>query len=263
MIRLQAETILFSYDGAVVLKEVNLSIHSGEMIGLIGPNGAGKTTLLKVCAGLLSPGKGSVRLDDRAFSDWSPTERAKKLGFLPQGAVAHWPLEVRRLVALGRLPHLDPWKRPTPADDAIIDQAMEKADVTHLIGRSAETLSGGELARVLLARALAVESEILLADEPVAGLDPEHQIHTMGVLKSLTRNGGSVIVTLHDLSLAARYCDRLVLLLDGAVMSDGEPEEVLSEANLKSAFKIQALFGRNDDSIYVVPWKGVDGGSHA
>jgi len=263
MIRLQAENIRVSYNGADALKGVNVTVRSGEVIGLIGPNGAGKTTLLKVCAGLLSPDQGTVRLGERAFSDWGHAERAKKLGFLPQGAVAHWPLQVRRLVALGRLPHLDPWKRPTAADDAAIDRALAKADVIHLACRGAETLSGGELARVLLARALAVEPEILLADEPVAGLDPEHQLHAMSVLRELTLDGGSVVVTLHDLSLAARYCDRLVLLHDGAVMSDGAPNEVLSEANLESAFKIQALFGRKDDSIYVVPWKCVDGAPHA
>ncbi len=263
MIRLRAETISVAYNGRQALAGVGAMVRDGEVVGLIGPNGAGKTTLLKTCAGLLDPERGAVFFEDKSLAEWPPAALARRLAYLPQGASYAWPLQVHRLVALGRLPHLPPWRRPSPADEAAIDRAMRLTDVTHLALRTADALSGGERARVMLARALAVEPRLLLADEPVSGLDPRHQLQVMAVLKDLAGAGASVVVTLHDLSLATRFCDRLVLLHNGKMMAQGAPEEVLSTANLETVFGIRAVTGRQDGSLYLLPWQVVDGDGNA
>lgn len=259
MIRLQAEAISVAYNGRQALAAVGATVEDGEVVGLVGPNGAGKTTLLKTCTGLLEPERGAVLFEDKPLAEWRPAALARRLAYLPQGASYAWPLRVRRLIALGRLPHLPPWRRPSPNDEAAIDRAMRLADVAHLAGRTADALSGGERARVMLARALAVEPRLLLADEPVSGLDPRHQLQVMEVLKGLAEGGASVVVTLHDLSLAARFCDRLVLLRDGKMMAEGAPAEVLSTVNLETVFGVRAVSGRQDGSLYLLPWQVVNG----
>jgi iron complex transport system ATP-binding protein len=250
---LEAQAIVQSKGGARILDGAAASAGPGEVVGLIGPNGAGKTTLLKIMAGLDRPAAGAVTLGGRPLSAFRRREVARHVGYLAQGAICHWPLTAERLVALGRLPHLGPWDRPSSEDEAAIDRAMAETDVTHLRGRVATTLSGGERARVMLARALAGQPDLLLADEPAAGLDPGHQLQIMHLFRILAGQGRGVLVVLHDLTLAARFCDRLVLLDKGCVAAAGRAATVLSEAMLARVYGIRAIYGQDGKTI--VPWE--------
>jgi len=239
MSAIAAEGLAVRLGGRPVLDGVSLAVEAGELLGLIGPNGAGKSTLLRALAGLAA-GAGSVRLAGRPFGDWPARERARRLAYLPQSGPVHWDLPVRAVVALGRLPRLSPLRRAGPGDERAIDAAMAAAAVTGLAARSVETLSGGERARVLLARALAGEPQVLLADEPVAGLDPYHRLHVMEVLRARAEAGMAGIVVLHDLGLAARFCDRLLLLADGRAAAAGTPAEVLRPDLLGRVYGVAA-----------------------
>ena len=245
-----------SLGGTRVIRDVSLVAGAGAFIGLIGPNGAGKTTLVRAVAALI-PHQGTIELDGQAVAAMEPRARARAISYLAQGAGSHWPLEVSRLVALGRLPHLAPFRAPAPEDKAGIARAMQLADVGNFRGRDVLTLSGGERARVLLARALAVEAPLMLVDEPVASLDPNHQLRIMEVLRAYASENRTVIAVLHDLSLAARYCDRLVLLDNGVVKADGRPEEVLTPANLEEVYRIRAVIG-GDGERFVLPLARTD-----
>ncbi|MBX3490282.1 ABC transporter ATP-binding protein [Parvibaculum sp.] len=240
-----------SLGGTRVIRDVSLEARDSAFIGLIGPNGAGKTTLVRAIAALI-PHEGTIELDGQVVAAMEPRARARAIAYLAQGAGSHWPLEVSRLVALGRLPHLAPFRAPAPEDEAAIARAMDLADVGNFRGRDVLTLSGGERARVLLARALAVEAPLLLVDEPVASLDPYHQLGIMEVLRTYASAGRTVIAVLHDLSLAARYCDRLVLLDEGVVKADGRPEDVLTPENLKAVYRIRAIIG-GEGERFVMP----------
>ena len=242
--------------GTRVIRDVSLEVRDSAFIGLIGPNGAGKTTLVRAIAALI-PHEGTIDLDGQAVATMEPRVRARAIAYLAQGAGSHWPLEVSRLVALGRLPHLAPFRAPAPEDEAAIARAMQLADIESFGGRDVLTLSGGERARVLLARALAVEAPLLLVDEPVASLDPYHQIGIMEVLRAYAGAGRTVIAVLHDLSLAARYCDRLVLLDEGAVKADGRPEDVLTPENLEAVYRIRAIIG-GEGERFVLPLARTD-----
>lgn len=240
-----------------VLDAVSLSVGAGEMVGLIGPNGAGKTTMLRALAGLAPVTTGQIAIDGQTLGSLSERQRARTVAYFAQGAVCHWPLLAGRLVALGRLPHLSPWGAPTATDQHAIDAAMAAADVTHLAHKPVNDLSQGERARVLLARALAVDALVLLADEPIAALDPRHQLQIMQTLAARARSGVAAVVVLHDLTLAARFCDRLVLLADGRVLAQGDPEDTLTPELLRTAYGIAAEIGHRGEALFVVPWEAV------
>lgn len=251
--KLAASSVGFCIGGKTILDGVDLHIGEGELIGLIGPNGSGKTTLLRIMAGLLPPAGGTVSCDGRPLGQWDIVELARTIAYLSQEATVHWSLSVEQLVALGRLPH----RRSSAGrerDEIAVNQAMAATGIADLRHRTADTLSGGERMRVMLARALAVEAPMLLVDEPVAALDPFHQLQAMEVLKATAKTGAAVAVVLHDLSLASRFCDRLLLLHRGKTAATGLPEEVLTEANLSRAYNISTLRGRHRDQNFVLPW---------
>ncbi|MDO8290147.1 MAG: ABC transporter ATP-binding protein [Parvibaculum sp.] len=235
-----------------VLRDVSLTLGTKKFIGLIGPNGVGKTTLIRAVAGLI-PYEGRIMLDDVEVIDLAPRLRAQKMSYLAQASESYWPLSVERLVALGRLPHLAAFTAPQAADAAAITSAMKLADVETMRHRDVLTLSGGERARVLLARALAVEAPLLLVDEPVAALDPFHQLGVMEGLVSYAASGRTVIAVLHDLSLAARYCDELVLLNDGRVHAQGAPAEVLTRENMADVYRVHADIKVEGRAVTVIP----------
>ena len=248
MSTLAGEGIAVALGSRPVLRGVDAAVRPGELLGLIGANGAGKSTLLRVLAGLRRPDRGVVRLDGADLRGMAPHRLALARAYLPQDAAAHWPLTVEEVVRLGRLPH----RRASAGagDEAAVGRALERTGTAPLRGRAIDTLSGGERMRVLLARALAVEAPVLLADEPVAALDPLHQLRIMQVLRGLAEGGAAVAVVLHDLILAGRFCHRLMLLHDAAVLADGPPGLVLTDAHLGRAYGVSV---RRTDGL-VVPW---------
>ena len=258
MSKLAVHDLSVAFGDRQVLDGINVSFSTGSLIGLIGPNGAGKTTLLRAMIGSQALDRGRIQWNGSDLGDLNRRTIAQNIAYLPQGGVCHWPLTVERLVALGRLPHQSPWQKQSTEDTRVITAAMTETDVATLAQRTVTTLSGGERMRVLLARALATSPEMLLADEPVASLDPYHQLQVMTLLQSMARRGAGVVVVLHDLTLAARFCDRLVLLSEGRVMGDGSPDEVLSVENLAASYRVSALRGSENGEPFIVPWKDLE-----
>ncbi len=236
-----------------ILAGIDLEFAPGTLVGVIGPNGAGKSTLARAILNLIPVSAGSVTIDGADIARLSPAELARRIAYLPQGQELHWPLSVERLVGLGRLPHLAPFSRIGEADQAAIEAVMAQTGVLALRDRIANELSGGERARVMLARALATEAAALIVDEPLASLDPGHQIDVMTLLAGRARAGALVIVVLHDLAAAARYCDRLVLLDGGSVVGDGQPADVLSEDALAAVYGITAWRGEIGAMPLIMP----------
>lgn len=247
--KLQGNGIVVRFGTRTVLGGTDVALGDSELVGLIGPNGAGKSTLLRVLAGLSAPDEGEVMCGGKPASQMSRRDFARAVSYLAQDGDVHWPMRTEAVVALGRLPH-----RASEADDeAAVTRAIQATNVGHLRGRTMDTLSGGERMRVLLARALAVEAPRLLADEPVAALDPLHQLRVMTLLREAARQGTGIMAVLHDLSLAARFCDRLVLLAEGGVVAEGSPADVLQPMHLKRAYGVEMIAGTEDGIPYVIP----------
>jgi iron complex transport system ATP-binding protein len=226
--------------GRPVLQDIGLDVGGGELVGLIGANGAGKTTLMRAILDLLPhEGRSSVAV-------MPPGARARHVAWMPQSREIAWPVSVETLVMLGRIPHLGPGQRPSEGDRAAVDRAIATLELGPFRHRPATELSGGEQARVLIARALAQETPVLMADEPIAGLDPEHQIATMRVFAALAAKGQAVLVSLHDLGLAVRHCTRLIVLDRGRIVADGPPRAVLTPQRLRESFRISAWFQDTD-----------------
>lgn len=237
MVTLAAQGLTVSLGNRRVLDAIDVAFAPGTLTGVIGPNGAGKSSLVRALTGIV-PSTGIVTLNGRDLAAISRPERARTIAYLPQGQTLHWPLTVERLVQLGRLPHLGPLSRIARADSEAIERAMARADVLDLRDRIATELSGGERARAMLARALAVEAPVLIADEPLAALDPLHQFEVMELLAAEARDGRTVIAVLHDLSLAARYCSRLVMLHRGCLVADGDPVSALTAERLATVYGV-------------------------
>ncbi len=247
MTLLQVEELTAYRGRRPVVEGASLTVSGGEVVGLIGPNGAGKTSLMRAALGLLPHGGQS------SLARLSPRARARKAAWLPQTRDVAWPVPVETLVALGRLPYRAPGTPLTGADHAAVASAISRMDLTDLTRRPATQLSGGELGRALIARALAQETPLLMADEPVAGLDPAHQIATMEVFAALARDGHGILVSLHELGLAARHCTRLVLMHHGRIVADGSPSEVLTEDNLATVFGLRAWFTQTEAGAIFQP----------
>ncbi|MEA2883069.1 MAG: iron complex transport system ATP-binding protein [Bradyrhizobium sp.] len=243
--------------GRVVLNDISLSLPAGRLVALVGPNGAGKTTLLRALAGLL-PSQGEIFVGGDALSSLTLRERARRFAYLPQGHVVHWPLPARDIVALGRIPHgaSDPG-RLTPKDAEAVARAMQETDVTGFSERPVTELSGGERSRVALARVLAVEAPVMLADEPTASLDPRYQIEVMTNLRDAAVGGMLVIVVTHDLGLAARFADTVLVLSQGRLVAQGAADEALSEKIMQEVFRVSAWRAEHQRETVIVPWAGI------
>ncbi|MEM8776259.1 MAG: ABC transporter ATP-binding protein [Pseudomonadota bacterium] len=230
-----------------VLCDVSFEVKAGELIGLIGPNGAGKTTLMRATLGLL-PSTGA-----NSLTDMPEAERARHAAWMPQAREIAWPVSVETVVMLGRIPHLASGKKPSETDLERVNDVLAQMELTDMRHRAATRLSGGEQARVLIARVLAQDTPLVLADEPVAGLDPAHQIAAMQTFAGLAQEGKSLIVSLHDLGLAARHCSRLILLKQGRLVADGAAETVLTSERLADVFGISAWFQKTDQGPVYQP----------
>lgn len=235
-----ARNLFVRLGGQTVVDDVSLDLSSGTLVGILGPNGAGKSTLVRALLGLV-PHAGRVTIDGNDLAALPRADIARRIAYLPQGQTLHWPLSVERLVALGRLPHLGPLSRLSDTNCAAIARAMARAEVAAFADRTATDLSGGERARVLLARALAVEAPALIADEPLASLDPAHQLQGMALLRDEADAGNLVVAVLHDLTLAARFCDRVLVMSGGRLVADGSPGTILSPALLAEVYGITAF----------------------
>lgn len=229
-----------------VLNDVSVRFAAGRVTAILGPNGAGKSTLVRALAGLLRA-EGEVRIGAERVAGLDPRARARLIGYLPQDAAVHWNLRAREAVALGRLPHRSPYAAESDADRAALARALDETGTTALADRAIATLSGGERARVLLARVLAGEPRWLLADEPLASLDPAHQIDILARLRAQAAAGRGVVLVLHDLVQAARAADDVLLLDRGGVAAFGAAAEVLTPANLARVFGVAIVEARDAD----------------
>jgi iron complex transport system ATP-binding protein len=245
------EQLTLALRGRPVLRDISGALTAGEVTVILGANGAGKSTLLSCLAGLRAPDVGAVRLGDKALSSLSPPERARLIGLLPQQADVHWNLNVRTLVALGRLPHRGRWGT-MDADNCAIDNAMIATDCLHLASRKAQRLSGGEQARVLLARVLAGEPRWILADEPFASLDPAHQIDAAQCLRQAAQGGAGVAVVLHDLTQAARLADRVIVMKEGCILASGPMTDVVTSAVLEAAYGVRVHIGQDAEGAPLI-----------
>ncbi len=251
-LRIRMAGLHVRYGTKTVVDDVNLDLQPGELVGLVGPNGAGKTTLLRALLGL-AEATGSVHVGDVTLSDMAVRDRAKLFAYLAQGGPVHWPLTVESLVALGRVPHKTPWQKLTDVDAGHIESAMAATGVQDLRDRLVTHLSGGERARVLLARALAADAPYLLADEPAASLDPHYQLEMMALLRGHIDETHGGVVVLHDLNLAQHFCDRLLVINQGKLIADGVPEDVLSDVLLRDVFAISAARWDDAGDSFLVP----------
>ena len=236
-----------------VLSGLSLTLPAGRLTVVAGPNGAGKTTLLRTAAALVRPAAGAVLLGDASVHGMDRAARAKRIAYLPQAGGVSWPLPVRDVVALGRLPHGEAPDGLRPEGRRAVAEAVAAVGLVGFEDRPVTELSGGERARALLARALAVEAPVLLADEPVAAHDPRHQLLVLAVLRERARAGAAVVAVMHDLALASRFADRMVLLDRGRRVADGPPAEVLTPARLESVFGIEATVAAEGEGLAITP----------
>lgn len=254
-IDLIAEGLTVKLGGAAVVDNVTLTFCPGKVTAVVGPNGAGKSTLMTCLAGVRRPGAGIVRLGDAPLPELTDRRRAQAIGYLPQTPEVAWPLDVRTFVCLGRTAHRGLFGAG-PADVRAVDQALEATGLKTFADRIVTTLSGGERARVLIARALAGEPSWLLADEPLTGLDVGHQLDTAVLLRRIADAGAGVIVTLHDLHFAARAADRLVVMVAGRVIADDAPVDALTPKVLATAYGLDAHWVEGADGpLLDVAWR--------
>ncbi|MEM1044939.1 MAG: ABC transporter ATP-binding protein [Pseudomonadota bacterium] len=235
-----------------VLDRITLRVDTPALIGIVGPNGAGKSTLMRAMAGLQSC-SGSIAWDDVPLSRMPEVQRARAIAYMPQERIVHWAIPCLDVVLLGRLPHRSRFSGVSAADLRFARDAMERMDVLAFVRRPFDTLSGGEQARVLIARMLAQDPLVYIADEPVNGLDPAHQIGLMQTFRHLASEGRTVFLSLHDLTLAGRWCDRILLLEDGRLRSDGAPTDTLTEHEMADVYGIRTVSVEIDGTASIVP----------
>lgn len=241
--------VTFGYQDRTIVSGLSAAFLTGRVVAILGNNGIGKSTLLKGILGLIPTRAGHVMIDNKSVHSMPPAQRAQRLAYLEQQASCHWPMPVKRVIGLGRHPY-----GTDQIDDALLEQVMQMTDTHALAKRPVTQLSGGERTRVMLARALAVDAPILLADEPVAGLDPHHQISVMAQLRQWTLAGRTVILTLHDLNLALHYCDD-VLLLGKQDFHFGDADSLLNPGILSRFFQIEAKVTEVDGQLSLVNWR--------
>jgi iron complex transport system ATP-binding protein len=256
MTTLTVRQLLCRREGKAILDRIDISFAEGQLTAIVGPNGAGKTTLLRHLVGLEVPEAGTIELNGQSLTALPSVVRAGHIAYLPQAASAYWPLTGHDLVALGRLPHGADLSGPLKiTDQEAVTRALERVDGAALADRAIDTLSQGERARLMLARTLATEAAILLADEPVASLDPAYALQAMDVLRAEAARGVTVIVVLHDLGLAARFAHRILVLANAGIAADGPPVEALGAGVIDVAYGVGFRHVEVDGVMQPVAWE--------
>ena len=246
MTEIVANNIRVTVGSATLLRDASLTLLPGELVAILGPNGAGKTSLLRALLGLVDIDSGTALLDGVNCASLPAAERARHVSYLPQRRPLAWPNKVRDIVALGRFAHGAALGKLSPQDAEAVDDAIRACDLAAFAERNADTLSGGEIARVHFARALAAGAPLLIADEPTAALDPLHQLSIAQLLRDFVDDGGGALVVLHDISLAARFADRLLWMQGGRIVATGSPAETLSSELIRDVYGVRAHVAQDD-----------------
>ena len=252
------EQVSYRINQFPILQDISGTLAAGQWVGILGPNGAGKSTLLRILAGVLAPSSGRVVLEDRPLHSWPVLQRAQRLAFVPQRTDLTFPFQVREVVAMGRTPYLRRWQNESQADEDIVNAVMTQTETSHLADRDVMTLSGGELQRVTLARALAQQPKFLLLDEPTASLDLRHQFEVIEILEDLVSHGVTVLTAVHDLNLAADVCSTLILLRNGQLYAIGTPQEVLTAETIRAVYEVDVDLQHNTatGTLQIIPIRG-------
>ena len=255
--KLKVKDMEFSYTSVPVLTDVCLELAQSEMLGIVGPNGAGKSTLIRCIDRILNPQRGSILLDGEEIRHMSRMELAKKLGYIPQSASQVFPATVFDAVLMGRRPHIG-WRSSEKDNEKVLD-VLQMLNIEDLAMRDINEISGGQQQRVFIARALAQEPDVLLLDEPTSNLDIQHQLEVMEIIKDLVAEKGiSAIMAVHDLNLASRYTDQLLIMKGGKVFDAGDPRDVLTPENIRSIYGVEAeIINRNGGRPYIMPIRSV------
>lgn len=256
MMKLKVQDIEFSYASEPLLKDVCIELAASEMLSVVGPNGAGKSTLIRCIDRILKPQRGIILLDERDIKELRLMDLAKKMGYIPQSTSRVFPATVFDAVLMGRRPHLG-W-RATEKDTDKVLETLQMLNIEDLAMRDIDELSGGQLQKVFIARALVQEPDLLLLDEPTSNLDIKHQLEVMDTIKTIVREKGiSAIMAIHDLNLAARYADRIIMMNSGKIVSAGDPASVLTRDNIKRVYGVEANVNYNDGKLYIVPLRPI------
>ena len=250
--KLRVNGIHFSYNGTNTLDDVSMEVNEGEVVSLVGPNGSGKSTFLKCINKILKPKKGTIWVEGRNLGDVGLSEMAQLLAYVPQSANHHFPSTVFDAVLLGRRPYVD-WS-VSPKDKELVSRILSAMGLESMSLRYFNELSGGERQKVLIARALAQEPEILLLDEPTSNLDLRHQLEILELITAMAKGKGiSVVMAVHDLNLASRFSDKLIFLKEGQIYTAGEPSVVLTPENIKAVYDVEALINNDSERPHIIP----------
>ena len=250
--RLQIRDLSFSYGSTQILKDINMELGSSDVLGIVGPNGAGKSTLIRCIDRILVPQNGTLLLDGQEMKQMSSMEIAKKIGYVPQSISNTFPATVFDTVLMGRRPHLG-WRSSEKDIDTVLE-VLTMLKIKYLAMRDFNEISGGQQQKVLIARALAQDAEILLLDEPTSNLDIRHQLEVMEILTKLVKKKGlSVMMAIHDLNLASRYSDRIIMLNGGSIMDTGDPVSVLTAENIQSVYGAEVIVKHEAGKPYIIP----------
>ena len=252
---LQTQAVNFSYDQDTILHSISISINPGEFIGVIGPNGSGKSTLLKILGGLLKPASGQLNFKGKSYLDYQRKQLAQSITWVPQEHPMVFPFKVSEIVLMGRHPHLSAFTFEGDEDIEIARNAMERTQTLQFAQRNFNEISGGEKQRVVIAGAIAQEPELMILDEPTSALDIKYQIQILSILKQLNKSKKTtIILAMHDLHLASKFCNRLILLEEGAVFKDGKTEEVLQKEHIEKVYGVKVhLIQDQNGSIIISP----------
>ncbi|MEA1906926.1 MAG: ABC transporter ATP-binding protein [Euryarchaeota archaeon] len=254
--KLKVKNVEFGYNSTLVLEGISMDLDSSEIIGIVGPNGAGKSTLIRCIDRILTPGGGTILLDENDISNMTRMEIAKRMGYVPQTTTRVFPATVFDTVLMGRRPHLG-WKSSEEDVDKVLE-ILELLGIMEFAMRDFNEISGGQQQKVLIARALAQEADILLLDEPTSNLDIRHQLEVMEIMTNIVhRKKLSAVMAIHDLNLAARYTTRILMMNGGRIFAAGNPESVLTTENIRRAYGVEALVKSDGERPYIIPVKPV------